>query len=621
MNTPSSYTIDYGNIPALPAEPRIDAAAPLYASEDGLVASLSNSECIFQVKRSGETHVMTFQVLQALDQSREFRSLDEHVARILATIPGLQAQRESVLRVLEGLIARNLLVSDRDFLARISVQSGGEPAPLRAVFIRACDRPQQLERLLMSLTEYERRFRAGRRYVLLDDSRSREAADRHRDLLREFARATGCQLTYLGAAERQRFIERLARAVPRSSDTLPFLLSGAGIANRFGGGGGWNMALLLSAGARMILLDDDHRLPLRRPRDAREGLNASPIAGAFTEFFRNIDNARGAGEEFEGDPLELHLEVVGRSLGQVLANPRYSIERASLCGLPLSSLDHLHSDSPILTTHHGAYGSSRTESGYWLYQLSAADRARFVEDRDSYLRNVEGGSIWYGYHQARLATAASFSPFAIDNADVLPCTNPVGRGEDSLFSRVTELARENALIMELPVAIGHVQETQRARSAQTLTAHTPRFNYFVGEYVQRQLPEFHAAAPAQRLQLLAAHLRDIAEAGETVRLRMLREFLAHSRADLIERLQTQYDAASDMPIYWQADVRSIVEANGRALISKAPPRLADWPETADAAACARFLRDETRALSAAFEAWPRLWEHARERGEQLLDAI
>ena len=86
MSSHFNYQINYGAATAAPPAPaRVDPAAPLYASEDGVVASLSNNECIFQVKRSGETHVMTFQVLQALDQVREFRSLDEHVSRILAT--------------------------------------------------------------------------------------------------------------------------------------------------------------------------------------------------------------------------------------------------------------------------------------------------------------------------------------------------------------------------------------------------------------------------------------------------------------------------------------------------------------------------------------------------------
>lgn len=620
MNTDFSYQFNYGGKAAAPAFPRVDPNAPLFASEDGVVASLSNNECIFQVKRSGDTHVMTFQVLQALDQSREFRTLEEHTARIMTTIPGLQSQREGVARVLEGLVSRGLLVSDRDFLTRLEQTAPAETKPLRAVFIRACDRPQQLERLLRSLADYERRFRANHHYVLLDDSRARDAINRHRDLLREFARATGCKLTYLGASERTRLIEHLARAVPASASALPYLLGG-GAKERFGGGRAWNIALLLSAGARLTLLDDDHVLPLRRPEDARIGLDPNPSASAYTRFYRNIENALSAGEEVDSDPFQLHLDVVGRPLGTLLGDSRYAVERTALRGLALSRLDHLAPDAPILATQHGSCGSSRTESGLWLYQLPAAERAEFTLDRDSYLRNVEAGSLCYGYSQARAGNTATFTPFALDNSHMLPCTNPVGRGEDALFSQVTRLCHPTALAVELPVAIGHVQETQRKRSDRTLTAHTPRFNYFVGDFIQRQLSDFYAEDPGQRLVLLAAHLRDVSAASEPGRLRQLQEYLAYARADVIERLQTQYDSAQDAPIYWQADVRSIIEANGRALNAKAPPRLGDWDATVDAATCARLLREESAELAAAWEAWPALWSYARNQGEHLLDTV
>ena len=71
MSTQFDYQFSYA--PQAPATPRVDPNAPLFASEDGVVASLSNNECIFQVRRSGETHVMTYQVLQALDQTRQRR--------------------------------------------------------------------------------------------------------------------------------------------------------------------------------------------------------------------------------------------------------------------------------------------------------------------------------------------------------------------------------------------------------------------------------------------------------------------------------------------------------------------------------------------------------------------
>lgn len=620
MTTEFDYQLNYG-AGAEPDAPRSRPDAPLFASEDGMVASLSNSECIFQVRRTGETHVMTFQVLQALDQSREFRTLDGHVARIVATIPGLQSQRESVSRVLESLVGRGLLLSDADFLRRLRASAIPEPAPLRAIFIRACDRPAQLERLLASLADSERRCGANRHYVLLDDSRSRTAANRHRDLLREFARSTGCNLTYVGASERERIVGKLARAVPQSASILPWLLGGAADTGRFGGGRGWNLALLLSAGARLILLDDDHLLPLRRIEGARVGLDPNPQSPASTQFFRNLENALGAGEEVDEDPFQLHLDVAGHAFGAVTADSRYNVERTSLLGLALSRLDHLQGDARILATHQGAYGSSRAESGAWLYQLPSAERAEFVASRDAYLRNIETGSIWYGHKQACASASARFTPFALDNSVMLPCTNPTGRGEDALFSRVAELCHPGALTLELPVAIGHVQETQRKRSPFTMAALTPQFNYFLSDFVQRQLPDFHAEAPDQRLRLLAAHLQDIGAASESARTRQLVEYLAYARSDLIERLQHQFDGAQDAPVYWQADVRSVIEANGRALIAKNPPRLGEWPVDADAAACAKLLREETAQLATAYATWPSLWSYARDQGGQLLAAV
>lgn len=621
MDSNVQFQLTYGAQTPTVAALRPDPNAPLFASEDGVVASLSNNECVFQAKRSGDAHVMTYQVLQALDQCREFRTLDEHVARIVSTLPNLQQQRDGLRRVLDSLIQRRLLVSDRDFVARLATTDAPAPAPLRAIFIRASDRPAQLERLLDTLADYERRFRPGRHYVVLDDSRLGASADRHRDLVREFARATGCKLTYVGAAERAKLVERLSKAIPSARVALEgMLLSQPGQA-RFGGGRSWNLALLLSAGARFVIFDDDQRLPLRRHELAKSGLDPNPSAAAFARFYRNMEEALAAGEELGVDPIQLHLDACGLPLGTLTAQNDYAIRRENLRGLNLGRLAHFESRARVLATAQGAYGSSRTESGAWLYQLDPDSRADFWRDRASYLANIEAQHIWYGVGQAKVGNMTYFTPFSFDNSELLPCTNAIGRGEDALFSAVAHFLHPQALVLELPVAIGHVQEAARKRSPITLAASTPRFNHFVCEFVQRQFGLFIASDPAQRLHLLADLLRDVAGASETARIAHLREYLNYVRADSVDRLQQQFEAVKNAPVYWQADVRSIIEANGKALIAKSAPRLGDWPEDAEAPACAAALASELRQLADAYEAWPAAWDAAREQGERLLGTV
>jgi hypothetical protein len=620
MENTLNYQFNYAAPPLVAPLPKADPKAPTFASEDGLVASLSSQECIFQVRRTGEPHVMTFQVLQAMDQCREFRTLDEHAARIQSTLPALAGKRDDVKRVLDSLVQRELLVADRAFVGRLGTATPRAQAELRAVFIRACDRPEQLAHLLASLTEYERRFQAGRHYVLLDDSALQASVNEQRDLLREFARTTGCKINYVGHAERGKIVEKLIKASPQAKVVVENLLARDKHAQtqRFGGGRGMNLALLLSAGARLAVLDDDLRLPLKRSEFARSGLDPDPNARALVHFHANIEETLGSGSEIASDPFELNLAACGQTLGS-LAD--YSLDPTALRGLNLSRLDLIKGEARIVATQLGSYGSSRTASGLWLYELNPASRKEFWRERAEYLRNVEAQHIWYGVAQARVLEVSGFTPFAMDNSQLLPCTNPVGRGEDSLHGALMRYCHPDALTLELPEAVGHVQESARKRSDRTMSVYAPRVNYFLRDYVQRQFGLFKAADPGQRLRFLAEVLRDLAGATAADRIAHLREYLSYARADVIDRLQHQLEGAADAPVYWQADVRAIAESNAKALLAKAPPRLADWPEDIDAAGCASALAGELGGLADALEHWPALWQHAAEQGEKLLGTL
>lgn len=622
MSTTFQYQTTYNLPPQVPPAPRVDPNAPIYASEDGVVASLSNSECIFQVRRSGEAHVMTFQVLQALDQCREFRTLEEHAARIATSVPGLnQQQHEGILRVLSSLVQRGLLVSNAAFLERLAAAPARSRAGLRAAFIRACGRPAQLERLLHSLVDYERQHRVGRPYVVLDDSSAPEHLDRHRDLLREFARTTGCKVTYIGPAERAKLVERIGKALPAQRAVAESLVLPGRVPGSFGGGRNWNLATLLSAGGRLVLFDDDQRLPLRRDPALRPGLGLGLNNDLAVHFHANAESARGAGEDLAGDPFDLHLDHCGAGIGEVVGSESFRLGREVLRGANLSRLAHLRPDARVLGTLHGTYGSARSESAQWIYHLDAPARHELCSSREDYLRNIEAQHVWMAAPQARLLTVAPFTPFALDNTTLLPWTNPVGRGEDRLFSALAHFCHPEALVLDLPYAIGHVQEQARNRSTVTRQASTPRVNHFVADFVQRQFDLSEADDPARRLGLLGAMMADLASASPRGRIEHLREYLNYVRAGVIDGLQQQFEAAGDAPVFWQADVRSIIEANGRALLARNAPRLGDWADSLDEAGCAQALGREMQAMADYCHAWPVLWDYAREQGERLLGSV
>ena len=99
----------------------------------------------------------------------------------------------------------------------------------------------------------------------------------------------------------------------------------------------------------------------------------------------------------------------------------------------------------------------------------------------------------------------------------------------------------------------------------------------------------------------------------------LREYLSYERADIIDRLQHQLDAAPEAPVYWQADVRAIVQANAKALLAKTPPRLGDWPEDIDDNGCASALAAELNGMADALEHWPALVAARGRAGREAAD--
>jgi hypothetical protein len=620
MNKTPEFQVSYGNVSPVAQKPRPAPDAPLYAAIDAMIAPLSSDEYAFIAKDSGQRHVLSHHVLQTLDQCREFRSLGEHVARVASVVPGL-TQHERIRKGLEGLASTGLLISDRDYLSRLEREPEVQPRALHAVYIRACDRPQQLRLLLDSLANYERKFRVARNIVLLDDSVDEKNRDTNRDLLREFARAVGNPVSYIGPSERAKLRQRLVKAVPQAESSLEWLLDRGPRTRRGGGGRSWNLALLLSAGRLFAMLDEDFRLPLHRHGDVRSGLEPNPAVAASARFYRRLDDALDAGEEYSLDPFELHLGVCGDRIGAAVAQEPYRLDRESLRGINLGRLEHLRGDARVLYTLNGTCGSSGTESALWLYQLDAESRADFWVDRESYLRNIEAQSLWYGCMRAKPATHAYFTPFVFDNRELLPCTNPDGRGEDGLASAATQFCHPGSLVMHLPTAIGHAQESQRKRSEVTMAAHTPRFNHYLRDYVSNQIGTAKASSPGHRLGLLGAIVEDLGSADDSTLISSLEEYLGFVRADVVERLQNQFELLADAPVYWQADVRSIVRNNGNALLKQGAPRLADWPEEIDAAGCASAARLELIDMARAWRDWPALWNFAREQGDRLISGL
>jgi hypothetical protein len=613
---------DFGNA-VRPAAPPADA--PLHASIDGIAFALGAEECVFRPRGGDEPHVMTLDVLAALAATRSFRTLDEHVREVAAQLPQLAGRHDVIRAVLGNLVDRGLLASADGLLDRLAAltRKAPVPAPFRGIVIRTCDRPARLAALLESLAINESRHRGGHRLIVIDDSRDPTAVARNAELVREYAGRTGVDSRHVAPGDWTRVLDRWRRAVPESTAAIDELLAREAAGGvRPGGGKGFNLALLLAAGARFALLDDDFLLPLRRHGGNDRRLRVDQELAPASRFHASLDAALSDGEPLDADPIATHLGWCGQALGAVFADDAaMRPARIDLRGLESARLGALGGDTRILATINGHRGHSGSAGRDWLFLLSPSERAGFADDREHYLATLARPNVVFADDAFVLAARSVFTPFMIDASALLAPTIATGRNEDYLFGALNQALWPSSRVLRTPYTIGHRQDVAGPARAPRVAADAAALAEFVGDWLTQRGVEVRGADPARRLGRIADLLDDLADSPTATRADLLSEYLAMRRSDLVRRLQEAFAGAEGAPVWWQADVRERIEANGKALVSAAPPRLAGWPDTLDVDGCAERLATELCAFTRALRGWPALFAHATARGERVLDDL
>ncbi len=587
----------------------------LYASVGGLVAALSDEECIFQHADTGETHVMTMEVLAAMDACRHFRPMAEHATAVEQTIPGLAGKREAIVQVLGSLAGRGLMVSHRQLTERLRTSDRvARPAPVLA--IRTCDRPSELTRLLDSIEAYEARFGRGLDYAVIDDSREGDHVRANQRAIAE-KRAAGLTVTHLDRAWRA----RLAKWCEREAETdgQAEVLLGLDSGDRFTGGAAANAALLLTAGAPLLLLDDDFQLEARRRPGAGGGLGLGERTHVPMSFEPGIEALAATLEPFDGDPLAFHIEASGQPAGR-LFGPDFglSIDPDTWRGVDYDTARALLECTAIKTTTGGFWGDSPMDTTLWYYLLPGNYSRGLWADPDRYRALLNTPTLAYGFDQLQITRSSNFTPVSVDNTALVPCLPPTQRGEDYAFGAWMRYLYPNSLNAHMPWMLRHERPPRQGESPHA-QAFQPWFSRFAGEYALSLLDHCQAERAEDRVAALVALYRDLAAASEPRRVRVLREFLAYLRAQIVRQLQQGLTSLENPPDYWLADAREWIAANGTALTETGPPRLRDWSPELDSAQCAAALADDLQRLATALERWPELWRRCRGRYAELLD--
>ncbi|MEP1470471.1 MAG: hypothetical protein ABJK20_05975 [Halieaceae bacterium] len=577
------------------------------------VMPLNEKTSLLVSRLTGKSFPVAVHLIPILQQIDAFRTLVSHHNRMpghIQEILGLQALKELILALIQSGIA----TSSADLISGFKEAPelpASEPASNR-IFLLTCDREEELERLLTSIfLNADLSLHEG--LYLLDDSRNPEIAARNKALLIKYQSTCPVPIHYFGEVEKKEFMQRLIDAEPESELAVRQLLDRSQWQGRKTYGLSRNWALVLSAGHRCIMVDDDVLCEAFYPALTEDKIR-----------FCNTINVQVMASESEWrkqvipagfDPLKGHLTLLGRTVGDCLPihSSTGSLTNEALEGMNCSQLMSLSQQSPIIVSECGTYG----DPGFPSHAFLLKNPPKNIED---ILTSDPDLSLTFGQRQFQ-AVQRSLSIYdlagisqmtGVDNTRLLPPYFPAFRGEDGLFGWMVKQMYPESRAVIYNWGIPH-QPLENRESSYLEEDFFPKIG--LGDFQSLCTDRTNLtgkSTPVGRLKLLSAMIRDLSEKPQE-------ELVALARIEAVRKPATVYlDASTRLPYFSDQSVnfanylQTAIKKASEYLQS--PPPLSDWFEIpgdrSDSEVVSRTA-SAAKTFAEALESWPDVWRAAK----------
>jgi hypothetical protein len=525
---------------------------------------ISDQEAFLLLSRQQQTirlPLSAARILGACDRFGTIEELTRHVAERLRVPP---EHTGNIAHEIRNLANQELLLSEED-LHRHLLESapGNEPSEhLETLFIRTCNRPDTLSRLLDSL-EALGEHSGLTRCVVLDDGTG-EASEQTATVVADYRERLPLELHHVARHRRRQMVAAIAKASGADPDHLHWFIEGDSDDPAPGYGASLNLALLLGAGDTFAIMDDDASLEAYRLHTGNTH-RFSPVPSVRLEF---PEPERDLGEQFESlttNPLAEHARYLGRS-GAGFARLGENDRAALYERVDPQTLFDLHGPTRVRISSNGTLGDPGTSGIHWLFAEPAENLTQLCSSKQQYLDLVGQRRVARSPDSVQVSSAISLMTTTltgIDNRELLLPTQARGGNEDLMFGTLTAWLHPGSLHARLPHMLLHMRPEPRRWDMQEI--YQPRSTNrgrFLSSQISRLVPDLPSGNIDHRISLLAAWFNSLASSStEELRWRLQQDLL-DLRGDTIEQVSARLAELS--PPNWLAeDFRRSLQAHAR----------------------------------------------------------
>jgi len=599
MSDTAKYTFSY-NFSQTPPNPPAASAEAVMVQEVTEIP-LPQNTVLLVGRLNGRRALVTQDVAYALHFCCEFRSYSEHARLIARELSEFADSQEELVGILRQLHKTGLLVSATELSGRIipAANEALQQEPL-SVCILTCDRPKALARLLESF--------AGKQgleatpVVVIDDSRDPTKASENQRLVEQKRQQLGIGFEYFGATRQERYLQALIDALPQHRQALTFLIgrfADPGIASY---GRVRNLATLLTAGRRAVVIDDDLVLHLRHTPAALPGLAISALPREAI-FFDSSDDWPAHDEGIQ--PFHSVRQYLGNNLGGIAALTGLPVGPAGFKDLLPNELELVRTGTRARITTCGLFGEPGTASNAWIWEAGEFTRRSLLRSESAYQRALVDRNLWTGrrgpHVNLHFTLMSQFT--GLDNREITPPCFPVYRNEDYLFGEMMQCVHSDTVVFEFPWAPEHRPIPRRQWEAKAIETPTScSLLDFTADYLG-PLRQQRQSTPAACLRSIAYRLMDLAGQPTPEIARAVAEYNLQLRAARVRRRSKVLEETAEAPAAWRRDLQQGIKVNRDALLA-GPDFLRDTALAtldSDSPTNPRVL---WRQFAAASAAWP-----------------
>jgi len=372
------------------------------------------------------------------------------------------------------------------------------------------NRSAQLRRCLISYARHLRKFEREYEVAIVDDTENPAERRITREWLREFQRRRRIRISYAGREEKQAFIQKLAFAGIPPED-LSFALAPSSHliespgANR-------NALLLQTAGSLALSCDDDSICRLRALSHGQmpNGVSSYGNADIEVQFAHDRLSALQCFPAAEFDLMSAHETLLGRDLEEFISPNRANLgSQAKFIGASTVT-DLVYRRGRVGVTLTGILGDPGMPD-LMGFMLARGDIRRRFLDYWSSRGKLDAINVVSGVRHPIVSLKSSImttTATGIDHRTILPPFVPGGRGEDTLFGLLLNKCNPELYTGFVPAALLHARKDAALHRRLTYSL---RLGDILAAIVTGSA-ETIVPSPARRMELLASHLLECAQA-------------------------------------------------------------------------------------------------------------